>query len=80
MAEDLFRHLLDNLINLRHPLAKLARLLPWKQLCAAVKRYEVEHSAPENRDLGEIFGPVVEGTGLECGPAPLPRLLLGCII
>jgi IS5 family transposase len=36
MTDDFFRARLDQMIDLRHPLAVLARRMPWGQLAAAL--------------------------------------------
>lgn len=75
MTDDFFRARLDQMIDLRHPLAVLARRLPWSQIEAAL----APAFARKNRD-GEtvsgddLFGTTVAIAGGGLSPAGRKRL------
>lgn len=79
MTDDLFRNRLENMIDLRHGLAKLSRVMPWDTICAAVERY-LPKTPPAPRSMGAgLFGEVVvAGKASNAGQPPLPtRLMVG---
>jgi IS5 family transposase len=73
--DDLFRSRLDQLIDLRHPLAVLARRMPWAQIEAALApafaRQNREGQRVEDEDL---FGPTMQVVGAGISAAGRPRL------
>ncbi|GAB1394879.1 IS5-like element IS1478 family transposase [Rhodocyclaceae bacterium] len=79
MTEDLFRNRLENMIDLRHGLVKLAGIMPWERICEAVESY-IPGTTPTNKAKGNgLFGEVVlAGKLSNAGQPPLPtRLLVG---
>lgn len=75
MTDDFFRARLDQMIDLKHPLAVLADRLPWAQLEAAL----APAFARKNRDGkviedGDLFGPTLEIAGGGTSAAGCPRL------
>lgn len=79
MTDDLFRNRLENMINPRHGLVKLAGIMPWEKVCKAVESY-IPSVAPSGKAKGSgLFGEVVlAGKASNAGHPPLPpRLLVG---
>lgn len=79
MTDDLFRNRLENMIDLRHGLVKLAGIMPWEKVCRAVEGY-IPAMAPSDKAKGSgLFGEVVlAGKTSNAGHPPLPtRLLVG---
>jgi len=74
-TDDFFRARLDQMIDLRHPLAVLARRIPWPQIEAALSpafaRKSVEGKVIAYDDL---FGGTVETANGGTSPAGRPRL------
>ena len=74
-TDDFFRARLDQMIDLRHPLAVLARRIPWPQIEAALSpafaRKSVEGKVIAYDDL---FGGTVETANGGASPAGRPRL------
>ena len=75
MTDDFFRARLEQMIDLKHPLAVLANRLPWDQICAALApafaRKDREGNPIADSDL---FGPMVEIAGSGTSNAGRPRL------
>jgi IS5 family transposase len=75
MTADFFRARLDQMIDLKHPLAALAQRLPWNQIEAALApafaRREREGRVIEGKDL---FGPTLAIAGVGVSAAGRPRL------
>jgi IS5 family transposase len=73
--EDFFRSRLEQMIDLRHPLAVLARRMPWVQIEAALspsfQRRDREGQVVEEDDL---FGPSLQVVGAGVSAAGRPRL------
>lgn len=73
--EDFFRARLEQMIDLRHPLAVLARRIPWKQietaLAPAFERKAREGQVSKGIDL---FGPTQQVAGAGVSEAGRPRL------
>ncbi len=72
---DFFRARLDQMIDLRHPLAVLARRMPW----ARIEEQLSPFFAPKNRlgvakDVSSLFGPAVQIAGVGVSNAGRPRL------
>lgn len=74
-TDDFFRARLDQMIDLRHPLAALAQRMPWQQIEAALlpsfARKEGSHRLDDGDDL---FGPRVQIAGSGVSAAGRPRL------
>ena len=74
-TDDFFRARLDQMIDLRHPLAVLARRMPWSQIEAALSpafaRRSVEGKVIDHDDL---FGSPLAIEGGGASPAGRPRL------
>ena len=73
--EDFFRGRLEQMIDLRHPLAVLTRCMPWAQIEAALtpslQHREREGQVIEGEDL---FGPSLQMVGTGVSAAGRPRL------
>ena len=81
MTDDFFRARIDQMIDLRHPLAVLAQRLPWAQLEAAlapclVRKTPGPQGCPDGFDL---FGPAPAAAGAPSN-AGRPRLALRLMI
>ncbi len=79
MTDDLFRNRLENMIDLRHGLVKLAGIMPWEKVCQAVESY-IPAAMPTDKAKGNgLFGDVVlAGKASNAGQPALPtRLLVG---
>ena len=74
-TDDFFRARLDQMIDLRHPLAVLARRMPWSQIETALSpafvRKNIEGKVIADDDL---FGDIVEMAGSGLSAAGRPRL------
>lgn len=75
MTADFFRARLDQMIDLRHPLAALAQRLPWKQIEAALAP-AFAHRDREGRVMAgeDLFGPSLAMAGAGVSAAGRPRL------
>jgi IS5 family transposase len=75
MTADFFRARLDQMIDLKHPLAALAQRLPWNEIEAALApafaRREREGRVIAGEDL---FGPTLQVAGAGVSAAGRPRL------
>ena len=72
---DFFRSRLDQMIDLRHPLAVLARRLPWAAIEVAVAPKLAHQVKPARRVIGEDLAGAFEGEfGGGISPAGRPRL------
>lgn len=72
---DFFRCRLDQMIDLRHPLAVLARRLPWASIEAGVAPKLTRRAKPATRVIGEDLAGAFEGEfGGGVSPAGRPRL------
>ena len=73
---DFFRARLDQMIDLRHPLAALAQRMPWQQIEAALlPSFARKEGLPRLNDKGEdLFGPSVQVAGSGISAAGRPRL------
>jgi IS5 family transposase len=61
---DLFRNCLDQMIDLRHPLAVLARRLRWAQIEAALAPvFERKARGGEVVEEDDLFGPSLQVVG-----------------
>ena len=72
---DFFRSRLDQMIDLRHPLAVLATRLPWATIEAAIAPKLVHQARPAKRVIGDDLAGAFEGEfGGGISPAGRPRL------
>ena len=70
-----FRSRLDQMIDLRHPLAVLATRLPWASIKAAVAPRLAHPAKPTKRLIGEDLAGAFDGEfGGGLSPAGRPRL------
>ena len=74
-TDDLFRVRLDQMIDLRHPLAVLARRMPWAQL-EAMLAPALAHKARKGMPIEgtDLFGPTLQVAGAGVSAAGRPRL------
>ena len=80
-TDDFFRARLDQMIDLRHPLAVLAQKLPWAQLEAALSPTFARRDRPGHPMTGaDLFGPSLAVAGAGVSPAGRPRLPLRLMI
>ncbi len=86
MTDDFFRNRLDQMIDLRHPLAVLANRMPWQEIkaCLARRWARQAKTGKEIEDL-DLFGPVTalaravasnSNAGRPCVPTRLMVALL----
>ena len=72
---DFFRSRLDQMIDLRHPLAVLSNRLPWASIEAAIAPKLVHQAKPAKRVIGDDLAGAFEGEfGGGISPAGRPRL------
>jgi IS5 family transposase len=75
MTDDFFRARLAQMIDLRHPLAVLARRLPWAQIEAALApAFERKNREGETVSADDLFGTTVALAGSGISPAGRKRL------
>lgn len=75
MTADFFRARLDQMIDLRHPLAALAQRLPWDQIEAALAPAFARRNREGRVVTGEdLFGPTLAVAGAGVSTAGRPRL------
>ena len=74
-TDDFFRARLDQMIDLRHPLAVMARQIPWSTIEAALAP-RFAHKDREGRTVegSDLFGPTLAMAGAGVSPAGRPRL------
>lgn len=74
-TDDFFRARLDQMIDLRHPLAVLARRMPWAQIEASLAPVLAHRDRSGRRIEGaDLFGPTVAVVGAGVSNAGRPRL------
>ena len=74
-TDDFFRARLDQMIDLRHPLAVLARRMPWSQIEAALAPALAHKNRDGNLTEGvDLFGPKMQVAGAGVSSAGRPRL------
>ncbi|MDP9107886.1 MAG: transposase, partial [Pseudomonadota bacterium] len=74
-TDDFFRARLDQMIDLRHPLAVLAHRMPWAQIEAALAPAFARLDRPGRALAGcDLFGPTLEIAGTGTTAAGRPRL------
>lgn len=75
MTDDFFRNRLDQMIDLRHPLAVLASRMPWQEIEASLaQRWARQVKAGRKIDGLDLFGPVSVVAGAGVSNAGRPRL------
>lgn len=75
MTADFFRARLDQMIDLRHPLAVLGRRMPWGQIEAALAPLLAHKNRIGQEVAGsDLFGPTLVVAGVGVSPAGRPRL------
>jgi IS5 family transposase len=75
MTDDFFRNRLDQMIDLRHPLAVLANRMPWQEIEASLaQRWARQVKAGKKIEDLDLFGPVSAVTGGGISNAGRPRL------
>ena len=74
-SRDMFRQRLDEMIDLRHPLAVLSSRLPWAQIEQALAPFLAPKAKPGNAvATHDLFGPSVQLLGAGVSAAGRPRL------
>ncbi|MBX3678931.1 MAG: IS5 family transposase [Rhodocyclaceae bacterium] len=74
-TDDFFRARLDQMIDLRHPLAVLARRMPWSQIeTALAPAFARKDGRGEAVEVDELFGPTLAVAGGGVSAAGRPRL------
>lgn len=74
-TDDFFRTRLDQLVDLRHPLAVLAQRMPWVQIDAALAPSFVRDARTGYRtEDADLFGTRLEIVGAGVSNAGRPRL------
>jgi transposase, IS5 family len=75
MTDDFFRSRLDQMIDLRHPLAVLANRMPWQEIEASLaQRWARQVMAGKKIEDLDLFGPVSVVAGGSISNAGRPRL------
>jgi IS5 family transposase len=75
MTDDFFRNRLDQMIDLRHPLAVLANRMPWQEIEASLaQRWARQVKAAKKIEDLDLFGPVSAVAGGGVSNAGRPRL------
>ena len=75
MTADFFRNRLDQMIDLRHPLAVLSNRMPWQELEASLAhRFARQVRAGKRVEDVDLFGPAVSVAGAGVATAGRPRL------
>ena len=74
-TDDFFRARLDQMIDLRHPLAVLARRMPWSQIeTALAPAFARKDGRGEAVEVDELFGPTLAVADAGVSAAGRPRL------
>lgn len=75
MTDDFFRNRLDQMIDLRHPLAVLANRMPWQEIEASLaQRWARQVKAGKKIEDLDLFGPFSALSGGGVSNAGRPRL------
>ena len=84
MTDDFFRNRLDQMIDLRHPLAVLANRMPWQEIEASLaQRWARQVKAGKKIEDLDLFGSVsgVVGGGVSSAGSPrLPTRLMVALL
>ena len=80
-TDDFFRACIDQMIDLSHPLAVLARRMPWESLEKALAP-TFAHRDRKGRSVPghDLFGPTLEVAGAGVSPAGRPRLAIRLMV
>ena len=80
-TDDFFRARIDQMIDLSHPLAVLARRMPWESLEKALAP-AFAHRDRKGRSVPghDLFGPTLEVAGAGVSPAGRPRLAIRLMV
>ena len=80
-TDDFFRARIDQMIDLSHPLAVLARRMPWESLEKALAP-AFAHKDRKGRSVPghDLFGPTLEVAGAGVSPAGRPRLAIRLMV
>ena len=74
-TDDFFRARLDQMIDLRHPLAALAQRMPWEQIEAALSPVFARKASEKHLfETLDWFGPSLQGASSGASAAGRPRL------
>ena len=74
MTDDFFRNRLDQMIDLRHPLAVLATRMPWQEIEASLaQRWARQVKAGKKIEDLDLFGPL---SGVPVAASPMPVVLV----
>lgn len=74
-TDDFFRSRLDQMIDLRHPLAALSARMPWTQIEAVLApAFARESRAGKTEERLDLFGPTLACGSAGISPAGRPRL------
>ena len=80
-AEDFFRSRLDQIIDLRHPLAKLASRMPWQEIEASIAQlFASKARAGKRIDDVDLFGSTSTLVGGGISNAGRPRMPLRLMV
>ena len=75
MIDDFFRNRLDQMIDLRHPLAVLANRMPWQEIEASLaQRWARQVKAGKKIEDLDLFGPVSAVASCGVSNSGRPRL------
>ncbi len=78
---DFFRGHLDQMIDLRHPLAVLASRMPWQEIeASAAHRFARKLRSGKKIEEHDLFGPISSVVGAGVSAAGRPRLPLRLMI
>jgi len=84
MTDDFFRNRLDQMIDLRHPLAVLANRMPWQEIEASLaRRWARQVKAGKKIEDLDLFGPVsgvADGAISNAGRPRLPTRLMVALL
>ena len=79
MTEDFFRNRLDQLIDLRHPLAVLANRMRWQEIEASLAhRFARQVSSGKKVKGMDMFGPTQPMAGAGASNAGWPGCPINC--
>lgn len=80
-TDDFFRSRLDQMIDLRHPLAVLANRMPWQEIEASIAhRFARQARAGKKIEQVDLFGPSSAVLGAGVSKAGRPRLALRLMV
>jgi IS5 family transposase len=78
---DFFRARLDQMIDLRHPLAVLARRVPWDRIEEQLSLFFAHKNRPGiSKEVSSLFGPSVQIAGSGVSNAGRPRFSIRLMV